>query len=203
MTRIVGLSSLRRMADDALLLEVLHSLRERGAIGESSLDGAVAHAAAFVEAIPSAAVDLLDLGSGGGLPGLVIALRLPHLHVTLCDRRERRMDLLSRACARLRITDRVDVITGDVRQLVRESRLQRGFDVVTARAFGDPSWTMSCAAPFLRDGGTLIVSDPPPSAGVDPQDRYPREIRELLGFSFGLTSVDRVQQLTMHSPAPA
>jgi len=188
------------MADDALLLEVLHSLRERGAIGESSLDGAVAHAASFVEAIPSAAVDLLDLGSGGGLPGLVIALRLPHLHVTLCDRRERRMDLLSLACARLRITDRVDVITGDVRQLVRESRLQRRFDVVTARAFGDPSWTMSCAAPFLRDGGTLIVSDPPPSAGVDPQDRWARDIRESLGFVFALTAVDRVQRLTMRRP---
>ena len=183
------------MADDTLLIEVLQSLRERGAIGESSLDGAVAHAASFVAAVPAHAVDLLDLGSGGGLPGLVIAVRLPHLRITLTDRRERRMDLLVRACSQLGVTDRVDVVTGDVRMLAKRREFAGSFDVVTARAFGDPSWTMSCAAPFLRAGGLLIVSDPPPAAGVDPRDRWHAEGREQHGFTFADRGTPHVQVL--------
>ena len=169
------------MADDSQLLEVLQSLRERGALGESSLTGAVAHAESFVAAVPPTANELLDLGSGGGLPGLVIAVRLPHLRVTLTDRRERRMDLLVRAATRLRIDHRVTVRTGDVRRLAREPQLAASFDVVTARSFGEPAWTMECAAPFLRPGGVLIVSEPP-SHVVAPGARWSPTDLDRFGF---------------------
>ena len=45
---------------------------------------------------------MLDIGSGGGLPGLVIAHDRPDVHVTLIDRREKRTDLLQRQVTRLR-----------------------------------------------------------------------------------------------------
>ena len=106
------------MPDDAALLQVLASLREYGAVGESSLAQAIAHADCFTSAIPSGCRALIDLGSGGGLPGLVLALRFPEASVVLTDRRERRTDLLRRACARLELLDRVTVITGDVARLV-------------------------------------------------------------------------------------
>ncbi|MEO6125093.1 MAG: RsmG family class I SAM-dependent methyltransferase [Ilumatobacteraceae bacterium] len=180
---------------EQLLLDVLQSLRERGAIGESSLIGAVAHAAAFVGAIPPTVDTLLDLGSGGGLPGLVIAVRLPHLSVTLTDRRERRMDLLVRACARLGISDRATVLTGDVRALAKRSELDQQFDVVTARAFGAPEFTLACARPFLRFGGILIVSDPPPSADVDPRARWVAAGMDRHGFEFSGPSLPQMQVL--------
>lgn len=178
------------MADDTLLLAVLESLRERGALGEPSLVGAVAHAESFVAAIPADCLHLLDLGSGGGLPGLVIAARLPHIHVTLVDRRERRMDLLRRACARMEFGDRVIVRTGDVRQLAQLGELSGSFDAVTARSFGPPLWTLRCAHPFLRRGGSAIVSEPPPAdetgtipAGlVQVELRWPPEAVRGLGF---------------------
>ena len=47
---------------------------------------AVAHADAFAAALPSSAA-VVDLGSGGGLPGLVIAVRRPDLRLTLVERR--------------------------------------------------------------------------------------------------------------------
>src|SRR4051812_41044653 len=96
-----------RFPDDAALIAALESLRDRGALGELSLPSAVAHAEAFLPPIPAAARRLIDLGSGGGLPGLVLAVRRPELEITLTDRRERRVDLLRLACARLGLETRV------------------------------------------------------------------------------------------------
>ena len=151
---------------DAALLAVLESLRERGALGEPSLPRAIAHAEAFVVSVPTAARRLIDLGSGGGLPGLVLAVQLPAIQVVLTDRRERRMDLLRLACSRLGIADRVTVITGDVTRLAELREYAGQFDVVTARSFGEPLWTLDCALPFLSVDGVIIVSEPP-SGDVD------------------------------------
>jgi len=63
------------MADDAPLLAALAVIQARGAIGERALVEAVAHADRFVALIPPDARTLVDLGSGGGLPALVIAWR--------------------------------------------------------------------------------------------------------------------------------
>ncbi|CAB4895940.1 unannotated protein [freshwater metagenome] len=167
------------MPDDAELLVVLESLRERGALGEASLPHAVAHADLFVGAIPPTCRRLLDLGSGGGLPGLVIAWRLPDVAVVLTDRRERRMDLLRLASARLGMESRVTVLTADVVGLARRVEYRHQFDVVTARAFGESLWTLSCAEPFLADDGLVIVSEPPM---VDEAERWPIAAVEQLGL---------------------
>ncbi len=167
------------MPDDTDLLAVLEFLRERGALGEASLPRAVAHADLFVAAAPPACRRVLDLGSGGGLPGLVIASRMPDATVVLTDRRERRMDLLRVACARLGWGSRVSVITADVVALGRDPAHHGGYDVVTARAFGDPIWTLSCAVPFLNDAGVVIVSEPP---AVGEAERWPTDAVHALGL---------------------
>lgn len=143
------------------LLVVLESLRERGALGEPSLPHAIDHAEAFLAALPVGTTDVLDLGSGGGLPGLVLAARRPDLRIVLTDRRQRRADLLRLAITQLGCADRVTVLTGDVVALARRVDLAGCFDAVTARSFGEPLWTARCAAPFLRPTGVLIVSEPP------------------------------------------
>src|SRR5262245_7605268 len=74
-------------ADDTPLLAALAVIQARGAIGEGPLADAVAHADRFVAMIPSEARKLVDLGSGGGLPALVIAWRRTDLAVTMVERR--------------------------------------------------------------------------------------------------------------------
>ena len=168
------------MPDDTELLAVLESLRERGALGETSLPRAVAHADLFLAAVPSTCARLIDLGSGGGLPGLVLACRLTEVSIVLCDRRERRMDLLRLACTRLGLLDRVTVVTADVVALARRVDFRGKFDVVTARAFGDPLWTLRCAEPFLDDDGVVVVSEPPVTAGTP---RWPTDAVGRLGLA--------------------
>ncbi len=179
------------MADEALL-EVLDSLRERGAHGETSLLNAVGHAESFLAAFPVDARRVIDLGSGGGLPALVLAVRRPGVAFTLVDRRERRMDLLRLAVARLALDDRVEVLTDDVVRLSRDAAYRERFDVVTARAFGPPMLTAGCAKPFLRDGGVVIVSEPPPSSM---EDRWDDDGLVALGLTRSLRSFPHVQRL--------
>jgi 16S rRNA (guanine527-N7)-methyltransferase len=166
---------------DGSLLDVLAALRDRGAIGEPSLPDAVAHAERFLAAIGDDGA-ILDLGSGGGLPGLVIATALPERDVVLVDRRARRTDLLRWAVARLGLAH-VTVVTADVVRLGTDAAWQGRSPTVTARAFGPPLLTLRCAMPFLHQpAGRIVVSEPP--AG-DP-DRWPAE--DVAGL--GLEAVD-------------
>ena len=178
--------------DDPELFKVLASLRDYGALGEASLPQAVEHAEAFVAALPHPCSRLIDLGSGGGLPGLVLAMRLEDCQITLTDRRERRADLLSRACHRLGIDHRVEVIVGDVVDLGKQARYQGSFDAVSARSFGPPLHTLRCAAPFLSSDGVVVISEPP---GEADQTRWPAEQLREVGFHVGDQLFPRVKQL--------
>jgi 16S rRNA (guanine527-N7)-methyltransferase len=132
-------------------------------IGSTPIEAAVEHAMRFVDAIPAAARRVLDLGSGGGLPGLVIAWHRPELQVTLVDRRAKRTDLLERLIRRLGIDERTQVLTADVADLAGHPEHRASYDVVTARSFAPPLQTLAAARPFLAPGAVLIVSDPPAS----------------------------------------
>jgi 16S rRNA (guanine527-N7)-methyltransferase len=158
------------MTDDTLV-SVLQAMHARGAIGEASIVGAITHAEQFVHMIPGTARTLADLGSGGGLPGLVIACRRTDLSITLVERRHTRADLLRRAVAALGAVERVTVYADDVRTLAASA--PRSFDVVTARSFAAPSVTVRWASELLVGGGTLIVSEPPTD---DPLVRWPHAL---------------------------
>ncbi len=171
------------MTDDTRLLAVLDGIRERGAIGESSLETAVAHAEQYVRHIPTGASTVADLGSGGGLPGLVIAVRRPELNLVLVERRTQRADLLRRAVSSLQLGDRVVVQATDVRVLA--AARPGTFDVVSARSFAAPNVTARWASALLKSAGLLIVSEPP----VDQPDRWSETLLE----QFGLVNLGRDQ----------
>jgi 16S rRNA G527 N7-methylase RsmG len=147
------------MIDDERLLAALDESRRFGALGEQA-EVALSHGERFLAAL-GAARFVLDLGSGGGVPGLVIAVRRPDLHLTLLDRRTARTDLLLRLVGRLGLTDRVTVLAGEATELGVDPRYYGKFDAVVCRSFGTPLVTAHCAKPFLAVGGRLVVSEPP------------------------------------------
>ena len=164
------------MTDDAALIAALTAIQARGAIGEASIERAIEHAAHYVRRIPADVSRVVDLGSGGGLPGLVIATRRPDLQITLVERRHSRADLLRRAVASLGMGERVVVLAADVAELLRSA--SSSFDVVTARSFAAPAVTARCASVLLRPGGLLIVSEPP----EDDPTRWPADLLSTLGL---------------------
>lgn len=145
------------------LIDALGDAQRIGMLGPGSLDDAVVRAWAFVDACPDDARTFIDLGTGGGIPGLVVAVGCPHLHGLLVDRRAKRIDLVTRLIGRLGLRDRITAWAGDVADM---ALVDKGpWDVATSRGFGSPSYTAEHAAPLVRPGGWLLVSEPPGSLG--------------------------------------
>jgi 16S rRNA (guanine527-N7)-methyltransferase len=116
----------------------------------------------------------LDLGTGGGLPGLVLAQYWADSEAVLLDSAERRTTFLSEAVQALGWDRRVRVVRARAEDAGRDPDLRTGFDVVWARSFGSPPVTAECSAPFLKPDGLLVVSEPPladDGPGSGPADR--------------------------------
>jgi 16S rRNA (guanine527-N7)-methyltransferase len=109
----------------------------------------------------------LDLGSGGGVPGLVLATSWPGATGVLVDSNRRRCALLEVSVATLGLADRLRVRCGRAETLARGAELRASFGLVVARSFGRPAVTAECAVGFLRAGGLLAVTEPP----TDPAER--------------------------------
>jgi 16S rRNA (guanine527-N7)-methyltransferase len=159
------------------LRAVLAEARRLGFLGPGPVDTVVEHAEGFLPPLASAR-RVLDLGSGAGVPGLVIAAAREDVKVTLVDAAERRTDWLRRAVSRLGWTDRVRVITARAEELAHEPEWRASQDAVVARSFAPPLVTAECAAAFLRLGGVLVVSEPPDGDG----GRWPAEALGELGL---------------------
>lgn len=141
------------------LHEALGRSQRLGFLGDRPVSEAITHARAFVEAVDGVTGRVIDLGAGGGLPGLVIATDRPDLLLTLLDRRTKRTDFLSQMVRRLGVADRVDVIADDAETALRAGL--GGFDAAVARGFGPPEFTLRIATRFVRPGGWIVISEPP------------------------------------------
>jgi len=105
--------------------------------------------------LPAAPLRVLDLGSGAGLPGLVLKILRPDWTLTLAEAREKKAAFLRQAARRLNLGG-LDVIQARLGPHHPDPP-PHGFDLVTARAFGPLSELLSLAAPFLQHGGRLLA----------------------------------------------
>ena len=107
----------------------------------------------------------IDLGTGGGLPGLVLST-FTNCFWLLTDRGERRCDFLKKAVFELGLDARVEVVKCSVEELSR-GKYREKVKLVTARSFGPPAITAECATPFLREDGLFIVSEPASDKSIE------------------------------------
>lgn len=134
-----------------------------GFFGPRPVDEQIAHAIAFAELLEAHALgpcEFLDLGSGGGLPGLVLAVRWPGVQGTLLDASVRRTAFLRTAVLELGIENRISVAEGRAELLGRDAALRAAFPLVVARSFAAPAVTAEIGGAFVRVGGALVVSEP-------------------------------------------
>lgn len=160
----------------------------------------MAHARAFRRDGALAGGDLaaVDLGSGGGVPGVVLAKDLPSSRWLLLDSSVRRTAFLVEAVEHLGLGDRVEVVTGRAETVGRDPRHRGAYQVVVARAFGRPAVVAECGAPFLEQGGRLLVSEPPDER----PDRWPAEGLGLLGLRSAGRSRDAPHLATLWQDHP-
>jgi 16S rRNA (guanine527-N7)-methyltransferase len=162
-----------------LVTPSLDQSRAFGFLGPGPIAPHIAHALGFVEALVSVRPELaesgrsfVDLGAGGGLPGLVAALALPLSTWLYLDVNVRRTGFLASCVENLGIANRVE-IRCERAELTGQNPGYRGmFDGLVARGFAGPPVTAECGAPLLLPGGLFIISEPPdqverwPAAGI-------------------------------------
>ena len=144
----------------ALLDEVLGDAQHRGFLGSGDVDAFVRHALGYLDGLREVVgtADGVDLGSGGGIPGLVLAVELPGSRWHLVERSRARADWLTRSVGRLGLRDRV-VVRHEAAEVAGRGPLRGTCAIVVARCFASPAVAAECAAPLLRIGGRAVFSD--------------------------------------------
>lgn len=110
----------------------------------------ILNCAAMADLVPHR-VRVADVGSGAGLPGIVLALMRPDLHITLIDSLERRTEFLNMAVSELSLSDRVSVIRARVEEVADS------FEVVTARAVANLSKLLRWTKHLVGKGGQILA----------------------------------------------
>jgi 16S rRNA (guanine527-N7)-methyltransferase len=134
------------------------------------------------------ATRLVDVGSGGGLPGLALKLARPDLQVTLVEADQSKAAFLVQAAARLALGD-VEVVARPAEEVGRDPRYRESFDVAVARALAPMPVVAELCLPLVRLGGRLLAQK---TAAEDVSDAT--HAIEVLGGS-----LDAV--VAAHSPA--
>jgi 16S rRNA (guanine527-N7)-methyltransferase len=128
---------------------------ELGVIGPAEADRLwdrhLLNCAAIARLVP-ARCSLADIGSGAGLPGIVLALLRPGVRVTLVEAMARRVSFLERCVAELGL-DNVDVLRGRAEDLAGRLTV----DVVTARAVAPLEKLAGLCVGLLRPGGRALA----------------------------------------------
>ncbi|HIF64280.1 MAG TPA: 16S rRNA (guanine(527)-N(7))-methyltransferase RsmG [Deltaproteobacteria bacterium] len=168
-----GAASLGLALDDELALRLIDYLDElyrwnrvqrlTAIPREHAVEAQLLDSLALVDCL-SGCSDIVDLGSGAGLPGVPLAVVMPGVRVTLVEKRRKRAGFLEQVVRCCELTD-CSVINEDVESPeVRD----RCFDAVVSRAFQAPHRFMETGAGLLRDGGRLLVMAGGTAAQPDP-----------------------------------
>lgn len=146
------------------LPRVLEESRARGFLGPNAIEPHFTHSLGFAlcweERQPNPPSAFLDLGSGGGLPGLFLLDRW-RCPAVFTDSMVKRAKFLEEVLEWEGAPPNGTVIMARVEETARIPDLVEAFELVTARSFGPPAVTAECGAQFLKVGGVLIVSEPP------------------------------------------
>lgn len=190
------------MVDLSRLRSVLTEARVQGLLGDQPIDAQMEHSQGFLDALALSSGgirgSIVDLGGGGGVPGLVVASTLPEglgCRVVLLEGSVRRADWLRHAVELLDLAATVQVLAARAEVAGHLAEHRHQYDAVTARSFGRPGVVAECGAALLKVGGLLVVSEPPPAEVTPPKvaspqsragaglRRWPEDGLAELGFS--------------------
>jgi len=138
------------------------SARAAGVLGPADITEIDEHAAGFLPAALSLSGEVplraIDMGTGAGIPGVLLAVALPRSTWRLVDADGSRLVHARAAVACLGLDDRVMVAHARVDELGHEPGWRGSADLVVARLFGPPSEVLECGLPLVARAGRLVVS---------------------------------------------
>ncbi|MFC5429198.1 16S rRNA (guanine(527)-N(7))-methyltransferase RsmG [Paraburkholderia denitrificans] len=143
---------------------------------------------------------VLDVGSGGGLPGIVLAIARPNWQVTLNDIVHKKSAFQSQAKAELGLAN-LSVVTGRVESLRPGGEIPKKFDLIVSRAFAELVDFVTLARHLVADGGAIWAMK-----GVRPEgeiERLPDGAQVLQTIRLAVPMLDAERHLIEVSVEPA
>ena len=119
----------------------------------------------------------VDVGSGGGFPGVPLAIVFPGLRATLIESTGKKADFLVALNEALALPH-VDVRRGRAETLAHQGDLRENFDFAVARALGSMSVVAELTLPYCRVGGTVVAQK---TLGIDEELRRAEPAFRALG----------------------
>jgi 16S rRNA (guanine527-N7)-methyltransferase len=138
---------------------------------------------------------VLDVGSGGGLPGIPLAIARPDLQVTLIDSIAKKTAFLLQVKAELGL-ENVSVVTGRV----ETHQYAAGFNTITSRAFSDLKEFVTLTRPLLASDGRWLAMK-----GLYPHEEIaalPDWVRLSADHVLTIPNLDATRHLIILEPAP-
>jgi 16S rRNA (guanine527-N7)-methyltransferase len=157
---------------DPMLQVVLGRSFELGFLGSMPIDEQIDHALGFVAILEKRCggvpASVIDLGTGGGVPGLVLISCWPDSRVVLMDASARRTGFLQEVVEGWPLAVNAEVVRGRAEELGHQGGLREQFNAVTSRSFGIPA-----------PNGWMVIAEPP---DIAPVDRWPSAGLETVGL---------------------
>ena len=153
---------LQRYAE--LLLDWNRRINLTGARSLAEVEAHIEDALGLLELSWEGVGRAIDIGSGGGLPAIPLALALPAVHFTLLEANAKKCAFLEHVAGMLAIAN-VSVALGRAEELGHRAALREHFGRAISRAAARPAVLLELALPFVRTGGDLVAE----VSALDPQ----------------------------------
>lgn len=99
---------------------------------------------------------IIDVGTGAGFPGMVLAIYYPEIKFTLLDALNKRLIFLAEVISKLNITN-VEIVHGRAEETVRINNLYHAYDASVSRAVANLPVLLEYVSPYVRVGGKCVV----------------------------------------------
>jgi 16S rRNA (guanine527-N7)-methyltransferase len=146
----------------------------------------VADALTLLPFIPNESKTLADVGSGGGVPGIPLAIARPDLRITLIESTKKKAAFLRGLADSLNLQN-LTVLDQRAEQIA-VGALRESFDVVTARAVGQLVWLAEWCLPLTKKGGKFLAMK-----AEKIRDELPAALRPIRQLGGGEPSVHPIE----------
>ena len=141
--------------DDSKLVELARLISEWPGLVSGPAGELIADSLVLLDHLAEAG-RVVDVGSGGGLPGLPLKIVLPGLSLTLVEADQAKAAFLVRACAALGLRE-VEVVARRAEEVGQDPLYRESFDVALARALAPMPVLVELCLPLVRVGGRLLA----------------------------------------------
>jgi 16S rRNA (guanine527-N7)-methyltransferase len=132
----------------------------------------VGDALTLLPLLPAGPIQIADIGSGGGVPGIPLAIVRPDAHLTLVESTQKKAKYISDAVKQLKLTN-VTICSCRAEELARTNQ-RESFDIVSARAVGSLVWLAEWCLPLCKKSGKVLAMK-----GAKIQEELPAAIKAI------------------------